>query len=170
MKNYTNSDYAVNKNAEGIVYHFADQTVEVTLEDYLEENPDKTAADFVALKALSDSDYYETERSDYRQTWKNTPLDSLFAEEAAILSIPSVEDDFIEGQEHEAAHTKRKSVARLALDKLTETQRRRYLMHHVEGLTTRQIAERECVNQSKIFNSLKLAEKKIHKFFSVGKK
>jgi DNA-directed RNA polymerase specialized sigma subunit len=163
MKNYAQSDYAINKNAEGIVYRFAEQTVEITLEDYLRENPDKTAADFAALKALSDSDYYEMERSDYRQTWKNTPFDKLFEEEAAIISVPSVEDDFIEAQEHEAEYAKRKSVAQLALDKLTETQRRRYLMHHVEGLTTRQIAMKERTSHVAIIYSLDGAAKKIKK-------
>ena len=74
MKNYQSTDYAVNKNADGIVYRFAYQTIEVTLDDYLRENPGKTAADFAELKALSDADYYETDRSDCRQTWKNTFL------------------------------------------------------------------------------------------------
>jgi DNA-directed RNA polymerase specialized sigma24 family protein len=169
MKNYTSSDYAANKSAKGIVYPFVNQTVEITVEDYLRENPDKTPADFAALKALSDSDYYETERSDYRQTWKNTPLDSLFEEEAAILSVPSVEDDFIEGQEHEAEYVKRKSVARLAMDKLTETPRRRYLMYHVGGLSLRQIADKESVQHSKIQKSIVAAEKKIKKFLHRAK-
>jgi len=77
MRNYADSDYAINKNADGIVYRFADQIVEVTLEDYLEENPGKTSADFTELKALSDEDYYETDRCSYRQTWKNTSFDAL---------------------------------------------------------------------------------------------
>jgi hypothetical protein len=39
MKNYKDSDYALNKFSEGIVYRFADRIVEITLEDYLAENP-----------------------------------------------------------------------------------------------------------------------------------
>jgi hypothetical protein len=49
MKNFENNDYALNKHSEGIVYRFADETTEVTLEDYLVENPDKTSADFAAM-------------------------------------------------------------------------------------------------------------------------
>jgi hypothetical protein len=33
--------------------------VEVTLEDFLRDNPDKTEEDFAALKALSDEIYYQ---------------------------------------------------------------------------------------------------------------
>ena len=168
MKNFTKTDYAINRKADGIVYRFANQTVIVTLEDYLRENPSNTAADFAALKALSDSDYYETDRRDYRQTWKNTPLDTLFEEETAILATPSMEDDFIEHEEQRALSVKQKDLAAKALDKLTDVQRRRYLMYHVDGLTMREIAEREGVIHSKIQNSLASAQKKIKKVLAGG--
>ena len=161
MKNYNQIDYAINKNAAGIVYRFADGNIEITLADYLRENPDKTAADFAELKAMSDSDYYETDRSDYRQTWKNTPLEMLLEDESAILAVPSVEDEFIEHKEREAVYAKQIVTARLAMGKLTETQRRRYLMYHVQGMTYREIADVEGVLHSKIQKSLLAAEKKI---------
>ena len=41
MKNYKESDYALNKYSQGIVYKFADGIVEITLEDYLRDNPDR---------------------------------------------------------------------------------------------------------------------------------
>ena len=59
MKNYKDSDYALNKFSEGIVYKFADRIVEITLEDYLAENPGRTAQDFLELKALSDEIYHQ---------------------------------------------------------------------------------------------------------------
>ncbi len=59
MKNYKDSDYALNKFSEGIVYRFADRIVEITLEDYLAESPGKTAEDFLELKALSDEIYHQ---------------------------------------------------------------------------------------------------------------
>ena len=186
MKNYQTSDYAVNKNAEGIVYRFADQTVEVTLADYLRENPDKTAADFAELKALSDEDYYATDRSDYRQTWKNVPLETLSGRKGKsadsrrkeagskpkdeLPSSPSAEDEVVGQSEQAEAYAKRQSLAALALDKLTEIQRRRYVMYHVKGISMRQIADYEGVQHSKIQNSLNAAEKKIKKFLSGGKK
>lgn len=59
MKNFKDSDYALNKFSEGIVYRFADRIVEITLDDYLTENPGKTEQDFLELKALSDEIYHE---------------------------------------------------------------------------------------------------------------
>jgi len=163
MKNYRDSDYAVNKNAEGIVYRFANQTIEITLADYLRENPSKTPADFAELKALSDMDYYDTDRSDYRQTWKNTSLDNLDEDESVVLAVQSVENEVIERGEREALLAKRQSLSALALDKLTDTQRRRYIQYHVKGFTSREIAENEGVDHKAILASIWAAEKKIKK-------
>jgi len=166
MKNYAQSDYSLNKNAKGIIYRFADQIVEITLEDYLRENPNKTPVDFAELKALSDSDYYETDRADYRQTWKNTSLNTLDEDEMLVFSAPSVEEELIDQREQAEAYAKMQTSAAFALDKLTDVQRRRYLMYHVRGLTMRQIADKEGVLHSKIQNSLDAAEKKIKKFLA----
>ena len=182
MKNYQNCDYAVNKKAEGIVYRFADQTVEVTLADYLRENPDKTAADFAELKALSDEDYYKTDRNDYRQTWKNVPLETLSGRKGKsadsrrkeagkkpkdeLPSSPSAEDEVIGQGEQAEAYAKRQSLAALALDKLTEVQRRRYLLYHVKGMTVREVADAENAHFTSVSESIKAAENRIKKFLS----
>lgn len=167
MKNYTDSDYAINKNAKGIVYRFADQTVEITLEDYLRENPDKTEADFTKLKFLSDSDYCEQVKSDYRQTWKNVPIcdaDTL----DIFYTTPSSEDEFINQGERATQEQQRYDTAMLALGELTDVQLRRYLMYHVQGLSTWKISEIEGTNQKSVHESLQSAEKKIRKFLTNG--
>lgn len=164
MKHFTQSDYALNKNAEGIVYLFANQTIEVTFEDYLRENPGKTPNDFAELKSLSDVDYYETDRSNYRQTWKNTSFDALA--ETTLCSVPSAESVVIDEMEKLERQRNRATLGKKAWDKLTEVQKRRYLMYHVDGLSTWKIAEIEGVNQSKIVKSLSAAEKKIRKALS----
>lgn len=74
MKNYRDSDYALNKHSKGIVYRFADKIVEVTLAGYLAENPDKTEADFRMLKELSDSIYLDQVQDENAQTKKNSPF------------------------------------------------------------------------------------------------
>ena len=51
VQNYRKSDYAINKNSPNIVYRFHNEIIEITLEDYLKENPDKTEHDFAELKA-----------------------------------------------------------------------------------------------------------------------
>jgi hypothetical protein len=159
MKNFTDSDYAVNKNAAGIVYRFADQTVEITLEDYLRENPDMTEADFAELKALSDSDYYDRDRSGYRQTWKDVSFEGL--EETDLLTAPSPEDDYFDRLERTAEAERKTTLAKRAMGKLTETQRRRYVMRHVHGMTLREIAGSEGAHFTSVEESILAAERKI---------
>ena len=167
MKNYRMHDYAFNKKSDGIVYRFADGTTYVvTLDAYLAENPGKTAADFAALKAFSDADYLERDRAEYRQTWKNVyfsraheeelPGDALTPEEIFFGSIDSDED--------KARRSKKLELANAALDTLSEFQRRRYLMHEVEGLSTRKIADLEGVLQSTVMDSIDGAKKRIKEF------
>ena len=166
MKNYAESDYAVNKNAGGIVYRFADQTVEVTIDDYLKENPGKTAADFAELKALSDADYYESDRSGYRQSWKNVPFDGL--DNTTTFAAPSTEDEYIDKAEMFTESERRGVLAKGAFSKLTETQRRRYVMYHVQGMTYREIADLEQAHFTSIEESILAADKKIKKFLKQG--
>jgi DNA-directed RNA polymerase specialized sigma subunit len=168
MKNYQNSDYAVNKKAKGIVYRFADQTIEVGLEDYLRENPNKTEADFAKLKALSDSDYYEQDRDDYRQTWKDVPLSGL--DETELCSTPSAEIEIIGRDEQAAKQRKRQELALAAIGKLTDVQRRRYLMYHSQGMTVREIAAEEGVAFQVVGRSILGATKKIKKFLASTQK
>ena len=162
MKNYTDSDYALNKYSEGIVYRFADKTVVVTLADYLAENPGKTAEDFKALKEFSDADYLNQVRRENASTKKDVPIGDLIETDAC--AVPSAEysvvDEPVEVERLEA----RLNLAKGALDKLTEVQRRRYIQYHGHGLSTRKIAEIEGVEQRTVMDSLEWAEKKIRKF------
>ncbi len=77
MKNYKDSDYALNKYSGGIVYKFAGRIVEVTLEDYLSENPSKTAEDFRELKALSDEMYHQQVIHENRTSRLDVPIGGL---------------------------------------------------------------------------------------------
>jgi DNA-directed RNA polymerase specialized sigma24 family protein len=167
MKNYTDSDYALNKHSEGIVYRFADGSrFMVMLEDYLAENPDKTEADFAALKALSDEDYHERDKAGYRRTWKDTPLDARA--ETRFCSVPSPEATVIDAPEEAERRRSRAALAKRALEKLTEVQRRRYLLYHIEGLTTRKIANLDKVKHQSVVECLAAAEKKIKKVLGKG--
>lgn len=77
MQNYRKSDYAINKSSPNIVYRFHNEIIEITLEDYLKENPDKTEHDFAELKALSDQIYYEQDRAESAQTRKDVSIHGL---------------------------------------------------------------------------------------------
>lgn len=166
MKNYRDSDYAVNKYASGIVYRFADTTVEVTLEDYLRENPDKGESDFAELKALSDEMYLEQVRSDTAQGNKAVQLHAL--EETEGLCTLTVEESVIDIPEQAAIREQRLLLAKQAMDKLTDIQRRRYIQYAVKRLSTWEIAAMEGANQKSVYESIQAAEKKIKKVLTNG--
>lgn len=97
MKNYRESDYALNKYSRGIVYKFADGVVEVTLEDYLRENPGKTEADFLELKALSDEMYLDQVRMETAQGKKLVSLHGL--EETDACATRPLDEEYMEDEE-----------------------------------------------------------------------
>ncbi|MEL7565576.1 MAG: hypothetical protein AAGU27_11905 [Dehalobacterium sp.] len=102
MKNYKDSDYALNKYSEGIVYKFADCVrLEITLEDYLAENPGKTTEDFQELKDLSDEIYHRQVVHEHRTSRLDVPINGL--EETEPLSVPPPDTVLI----HNAEKTRR---------------------------------------------------------------
>ena len=172
MKNYTNSDYALNKiNKDAIVYRFATGIVEVTITDYLAENPGKTGADFRELKKLSDADYFERDRNENAQTKRNTPFDELA--ETGLCCAPSPEDLLVGGidaREDAEMRQRHLETANLALGTLSNIQRRRYLMYHVDGLSEQKIADIEGSTQQAVSKCLYWAEKKINLFLEKRQK
>jgi hypothetical protein len=163
MKNYQKSDYALNKFNSGIVYTFADGTTSIlTLERYLSENPGKSESDFLLLKKLSDTDYLEKDRSDYRQTHKNVSIHSL--EETTRCAVPSADTEVIDIPERIKSDNQRRALGLKVLNTLTEVQRRRYILRYVNKLTTREIAKKEGVKHQSVIECLAGAEKKIKKF------
>lgn len=161
MKNYRKSDYAINKYAQGIVYQFANKIIEITLEDYLAENPDKSEKDFNALKSLSDEIYLFQVRADNLQSMKNVSMNSLG--EIHNPSTILLDDQYIEMQEKQHASQVISQVLKENL--LTEIQRRRFEMYICQGFSTRQIAIREGTTQRAIVKSIHASLKKIKRNF-----
>ncbi|MCI8529514.1 MAG: RNA polymerase subunit sigma-24 [Lachnospiraceae bacterium] len=160
MQYYKDSDYALNKYSEGIVYKFADRIVEVTQEDYLRANPDKTEEDFAEIKALSDEIYYQQDRQEHRTNRKNVSISGM---EDCIGEIPALDMELIrEGEEKKAMDAAKRL---LESGELTQIQKRRFLLHFFRGLSTRQIARLEGVRQQTIWESLYWAGKKLKKFY-----
>lgn len=161
LKNYRNSDYALNKYSNGIVYCFENKIVEVTMADYLRENPDKTESDFLDLKALSDSIYLEQDRADNAQTKKNISIHRL--EGTAMLSTLSLEEEY---QENELRNQVMRAVQRFfETGTLTEKQRQRFVKHYFYGKTLRDIAKAENVHFTSVGESIQIATAKLRRFF-----
>lgn len=161
MRNYKDSDYALNRYSQGIVYKFADSIVEVTQEDYLHDNPNKTEADFAELKALSDEIYYKQDRQEYRTSRLDVSMSGI--EETVIARVSAIDVELIRKDEEEKALDA--AMKLLHSRKLTSIQQRRFLLYFFKGLSTRQIAELEGVHQRAVWDSLMWAEKKLKKFY-----
>ena len=166
MKNYRDSDYALNKYSKGIVYRFADATVEVTLEDYLAENPGRTEQDFRELKALSDKLYLEQVTDENAQTYKNFSLHTAveLSDPTALTPEEHLEEREIATEEESALLA---AKAFLLSGQLTKIQRKRFILFYIKGLSTRQIAELEGISQYSVWECIQSCEKKMKKF--IGK-
>ena len=166
MRDYRKSDYAINKYSPNIVYRFHDEIIEVSLEDYLKENPDKTELDFAELKALSDEIYYEQDRAESAQTRKDISIHGL--EEMDHCSTRPLEEEL----EELAEEAQNRRCARLALEQLlspgvlTEVQKRRFRLHVFRGLSTRQIGRLEGTSHQAVAKSLNLTIEKLKNFFA----
>lgn len=162
MKEYWKSDYALNKRSASIVYQFADGLVEITLEDYIRENPGKTEADFLTLKAISDQIYQEQFSRAKAQTRRELPLYDCIK-----VSVPSAEDALMRKiRVHELELIRARLDRFIGSGLLTEIQRRRFYLYCIQNRSTRQIARAEGVTQKPVWRSLQLCQKKFQKFLT----
>jgi DNA-directed RNA polymerase specialized sigma24 family protein len=174
MKNYQNSDYALNKKNTNIEYIFASAehvpgSSSYSEADFLAEKPDRTAEDFVALKEFSDEDYHKQKLRDYNTTHLNWNIE--WAEDKGLCYSQSPEEILIgriNAGEYARKRARQVALAQIALAAMTDIQRHRYILHIAYGLSTHEIAKCEGVNQSKIMKSLDQAEKKIKKILAEG--
>ena len=166
MQNYRKSDYAINKNSPNIVYRFHNEIIEITLEDYLKENPDKTEHDFAELKALSDQIYYEQDRAESAQTRKDVSIHGL--EETEHCATRALDEEW----EERVVDIQNRKYAWKAFEQLftvgalTEVQKRRFRLHVFQGLSTRQIGRMEGTSHQAVAKSLNLAIAKLKKYFA----
>lgn len=164
MEKYRLSNYASNKYKDGIVYHFQDgSSIEISLEDYLKENPDRTESDFLALKEISDNIYHEQVIEEHRYERRRQSLGKL--EQSLRYATPSL---YISYMEHEEQRRIAEAAQRLLTsDLLTEIQKRRFIRHFIEGMSYRQIAVIEGVHFTAVYRSIKFSIKKFKKYLII---
>ena len=161
MRRFQNTDYVRNKYSKGILYKVSDGYIEVTLEDYIKENPDKTEEDFMELKQISDAIYYEQdqEEASYARRKEEVEVEEIMDEEVSSLDI-----SLIEKEEKEEMT---KAVKQLLNNRdLTFIQRRRFYLHFFEGMSYREIAKQEGIFYTSVRDSIQLAIKKIKKYIN----
>lgn len=162
--NYNKSNYGLNKNRKGIVYRNADgSTLEITFEKISATDPTFTKDDFEKLKSFSDEMYHEEAKADYNyHHCVKGSYDSF--EDSHWLQTDCLEDElFKRADEQEFTKKIHTAISNL----LTETQKRRLLLHAFRGLTIREIAKREGSTQKSVWESINAAQAKIKKFLLI---
>ena len=162
--NYNKSNYGLNKHSEGIVYRNADgSTLEITYEKISATDPTFTKEDFKNIKDFSDNFYHEEAKADYNyHHCVKGSYDSF--EDSHWLQTECLEDElFKRADEKEFTDKIYTAISTL----LTETQKRRLLLHAFRGLTIREIAKREGSTQKSVWESINAAQAKIKKFLLI---
>ena len=151
-----NSDYARNKrDADAIVYQDASgNTIRLTREDFSSEE------EFLLWKAWSDADYHRTEKCNHHYSDHTVSFENLFDWLSAVPSMDRKLGEEYDRQEQKRLHTE---VMELLKNGLSEIQFRRLWMHHVEGRTVREIAQKEGVGYQRVHKSIQAAENNIFK-------
>lgn len=163
MKNYRETDYALNKNRKGIVYRNPDgSTLEITFEKIAEGNPEFTYEDFMKLKAFSDQIYLKQAKAENNHSYY---VKGSFDEvsDSVWLSTPSLEELFF----CERKELPTMEEVKVATEKcLTKVQKRRFSLY-LEGMTTVKIAEIEGCNQNAVWKSIQQSTKKLNFFYLI---
>lgn len=151
------SVYALNKkDKDAIVYRDADGNINrLTRADFASEE------EFLKWKAWSDEDYHGSEKREH--IYSDNTL-SLYGLSDAAASVPSPEDDMMDGHSRQEREQLRLLVRQGLALCLTDTQRRRLWLHCVDGMSIEKIAKLERVRHQNVSKSIAAAKRKLAGF------
>ena len=162
-RNYKNESYMANKYSKGIVYKSVTGDYEITLEQFLRENPNMTEKDFEYWKAISDELYREEAANDAAATRLNVSINDI--EETLLVAT----EPFVTDIKNEDVTLTREDIVnpafvlRIAEHELSEILLRRFKNRYIEGKKVKEIAAIEGVSPNCVYYSLDYAETKIRK-------
>lgn len=120
-------------------------------------------SDFDTMKEFLTEETRNDFNADWNVTKLNVDIDKL--ENTDLLSVQSVEDDYIERHDADVEDYRTLENAMSVLDSaLNEKQKRWFLMAHREGLSDREIARREGVAHTTVSRGMAVIGKKIKKY------
>ncbi len=166
MSDYRKSFYVLNKFSESIIYEFQNEIIEITLENYLKENPTHTKYDFIKFKVISDELYHCEDLADTHYRKKKLSIHTI--NEMEFSSKETILDKLVKKEEEADNETKgRIKYTYNLLDgkNLTDVQKKRFIKHFYLNKTLREIAIEENVHFTSVQESIKGAVKKLKKFF-----
>ena len=157
MYEYWRSDYAINVKSSGIVYRsVTGEITEVSIDVFLSSDTKLTNYDFYKIKEFSDEDYHLTNNLERRE---ESHCLNYYEEAFNNITVDSLDDIITERLYNQE---KIRKINYVFQHELSSIQKRR-LLYSMQGLSTRQIARIECVDQKAIVKSLCAARKKIKK-------
>ena len=118
--------------------------------------------DFDSMKQLLTEETRQEFNADWNVTKLNVDIDKL--ENTDLLSVQSVEDDYIERQNVADDFRTVENTMKVLNSCLTKIQKKRYILSRAKGLSTREIAEKEGVSQRTVQDFLELVERKMKIF------
>ena len=142
------------------VYKFSNEIREITKEQYLRENPNKTEEDFLKLKEISDEIFLDEIRYETAQGKKLVPTEDL--ENDPSFAATPVDEQYIQKENNEQDGQKLDKLFRIA--KLTEKQKNRLYLHCADGKTFRAIAAMEGIHWTSVEECVNSALKKLKKY------
>ena len=120
-------------------------------------------SDFDTMKEFLTEETRNDFNADWNVTKLNVDIDKL--ENTDLLSVQSVEDDYIERHDADVEDYRTLENAMSVLDSaLNEKQKRWFLMAHSDGLSDREIARREGVAHTTVSRGMAVIGKKIKKY------
>lgn len=157
MKKFNRTDYAFNKYAQGIVYQSVKGYYEISMEDFIREDPEKGEKIFLSIKSFSDEWYHEQDQMQTRITRKELSLEGL--NEQTIKDNQVRQDIQIQVEEKLIKQCAWKALHNI-LDKnlLTYKQKSRLKNLILGGFSIRQIAQIEGVSHVAILKSIHIAQ------------
>ena len=126
-------------------------------------NSEMKLSDFDTMKQLLTEETRQEFNADWSVTKLNVDIDKL--ENTDLISVQSVEDDYIERLDAGVEDYRTLENAMSVLNAvLNEKQKRWFLMAHREGLSDREIARREGVAHTTVSRGMAVTKKKIKKY------
>ena len=156
----TTTQYALNKrNKNAIVYVdvFGEKT-EISLDTLGKE-------EFLKWKTMMDESLHREELENHIYYDHTIGLSDISLAEYAV---PDYETILIEEEERREREELKQQVAIAFFSCLTDIQQERLWLHAIDGFSTRDVAELECVAQPAIIHSLNACKKKILAFLQNG--
>ena len=126
------------------------------------ENTEMKLSDFDTIKQLLTEETRQEFNADWKVTKLNVDLDKL--ENTELLSVQSVEDDYIAKQDAVEDYRTIETAMSVLDAALNEKQKRWFLMAHSDGLSDREIARREGVAHTTVSRGMAVIGKKIKKY------